>query len=406
MGKGWGGGDRRRGASGDGPAISLRNESFVSPITKTGVLLQIRKCAPILRQPGVLKKPHRHPRHRGHYLSSSPSPPAPPPSPPPSAPLSHARSPWASHDDGPSSRDCAGGRPAPSSASSPVPLCFGPEHSLVLPKFPEMMPVTSSFPTMIYFKMPPWLGTSSPRTFQETLATGCEDTQRCRLRTRSQKPLVFPGAQRRQNPTLTLTISSPTCNVAPTHWKAPNKQGGMFPRPAVASLLEPSPRLPGRPNSREKRLRRLNFEKGERRERRRWGDRKEAGAECVSQGLLPHTAAFAHQPKPPKQRRVTEALALVAGGGERPRRTLAIENDSAGLWGGGSPGAVLVTTPHGAPGKGWAVQVGELTCPRSSRVLLPMGSAARDSPRVGLGTETKAKRPLPPRAAEWVGKSG
>lgn len=276
----------------------------------------------------------------------------------------------------------------------------------MLPKFPEMMPVTSSFPTMIYFKMPPWLGTSSPRTFQETLATGCEDTQRCRLRTRSQKPLVFPGAQRRQNPTLTLTISSPTCNVTPTHWKAPNKQGGMFPRPAVASLLEPSPRLPGRPNSREKRLRRLNFEKGERRERRRWGDRKEAGAECVSQGLLPHTAAFAHQPKPPKQRRVTEALALVAGGGERPRRTLAIENDSVGLWGGGSPGAVLVTAPHGAPGKGWAVQVGELTCPRSSRVLLPMGSAARDSPRVGLGTETKAKRPLPPRAAERVGKSG
>lgn len=243
---------------------------------------------------------------------------------------------------------------------------------------------------MIYFKMPPWLGTSSPRTFQETLATGCEDTQRCRLRTRSQKPLVFPGAQRRQNPTLTLTISSPTCNVTPTHWKAPNKQGGMFPRPAVASLLEPSPRLPGRPNSREKRLRRLNFEKGERRERRRWGDRKEAGAECVSQGLLPHRPTFAP----------------VAGGGERLLRTLAIENNSAGLWGGGSLGAVFVTAPHGAPGKGWAVQVGELTCPRSSRVLLPMGSAARDSPRVGLGTETKAKRPLPPRAAERVGKSG
>lgn len=318
MGKGWGGGDRRRGASGDGPAISLRNESFVSPITKTGVLLQIRKCAPILRQPGVLKKPHRHPRHRGHYLSSSPSPPAPPPSPPPSAPLSHARSPWASHDDGPSSRDCAGGRPAPSSASSPVPLCFGPEHSLVLPKFPEMMPVTSSFPTMIYFKMPPWLGTSSPRTFQETLATGCEDTQRCRLRTRSQKPLVFPGAQRRQNPTLTLTISSPMCNVTPTHWKAPNKQGGMFPRPAVASLLEPSPRLPGRPNSREKRLRRLDFEKGERRERRRWGDRKEAGAECVSQDLLPHRPTFAP----------------VVGGGERLLRTLAIENSAGRGWGG------------------------------------------------------------------------
>lgn len=142
----------------------------------------------------------------------------------------------------------AEGRPAPGLCFLLSPLCFGQEHSLVLPKFPEMMPFTSTLPIMIYFKMPQWLETSSPWTFQETFTMGCEEVQELSAqRTKPESSRLSRCSARWRSPTLTLKNFSQTCHGNSMHCKAPNTQCWTSPRPVGGFPPGAVPKAPGSP---------------------------------------------------------------------------------------------------------------------------------------------------------------